>query len=307
MIICNIMGGLGNQLFQIFMALSLSFDTEHQVFFPDNEKLASKRHTYWNSFLNRLMPYLKNENFIRNYMNMIIHENTFNYTEPDIKLLEKHNILYVGYYQSDKYFKHNYSKICDLLSIHFYKNQVMNKINSATSITNSSATSITNVTTDCDTMFTSDTSFTKTISMHFRIGDYKNLPNYHPLMPLKYYSNCLKYFENMGLTDYKILYFCENDEDDLLLVSSMITELQMEYPNLTFVRQSGLEDWEEMLAMSLCSHNIIANSSFSWWGAYFNDNQDKIVLYPSVWFGPQLSNKDTSDLLPAEWVKIEIE
>ena len=62
-----------------------------------------------------------------------------------------------------------------------------------------------------------------------------------------------------------------------------------------------MSDWEEMLAMSLCNHNIIANSTFSWWGAYFNSNEDKIVCYPSVWFGPELKNNNTVDLFPEEW------
>jgi hypothetical protein len=56
-----------------------------------------------------------------------------------------------------------------------------------------------------------------------------------------------------------------------------------------------------MLLMSCCKHNIIANSSFSWWGAYFNSNADKIVCYPEVWFA---NNTDTSDLCPLEWIKM---
>jgi hypothetical protein len=57
--------------------------------------------------------------------------------------------------------------------------------------------------------------------------------------------------------------------------------------------------------MSCCDHNIIANSSYSWWAAYFNNNSNKIVCYPDKWFGPQLSNHDTKDLCPTTWNKIK--
>ena len=63
-------------------------------------------------------------------------------------------------------------------------------------------------------------------------------------------------------------------------------------------------DWEQLLYMSLCNHNIIANSSFSWWAAYLNENPDKVVCYPTLWFGDALSSYDVSDLLPTEWIKI---
>ena len=73
---------------------------------------------------------------------------------------------------------------------------------------------------------------------------------------------------------------------------------------LTFVRANPLlEDWEQMLLMSLCNYNIIANSTFSWWGAYLNTNICKIVCYPDKWFMPE-ANKDTNDLFLDDWVQI---
>ena len=73
--------------------------------------------------------------------------------------------------------------------------------------------------------------------------------------------------------------------------------IHLRYQN--FIKlENGLSDWEEMLAMSLCKYNIIANSSFSWWGAYFNENKEKIVCYPSVWFGEVLSYHNIKELHP---------
>ena len=66
----------------------------------------------------------------------------------------------------------------------------------------------------------------------------------------------------------------------------------------------GKENYLDMYLMSQCSHNIIANSSFSWWGAWLNMNPDKKVFYPSPWFGPHYSHYDTSDLCPNSWIPL---
>ena len=82
--------------------------------------------------------------------------------------------------------------------------------------------------------------------------------------------------------------------------------LEKKFKNMTFTKAvDHSEDWEQLLMMSCCTHNIIANSSFSWWGAYFNSNPEKIVCRPSVWFGPAMPDKDNiQDLCPEEWLII---
>jgi len=59
-----------------------------------------------------------------------------------------------------------------------------------------------------------------------------------------------------------------------------------------------------MILMSCCNSNIIANSSFSWWGAFMNENNEKIVCYPSTWFGKNFGNNSMNDLFPPSWQKI---
>ena len=62
-----------------------------------------------------------------------------------------------------------------------------------------------------------------------------------------------------------------------------------------------LDDWQQLLLMSCCEHNIIANSSFSWWGAYLNNNKDRRIIAPQSWF---LSRYDDVDLIPYIWERI---
>jgi hypothetical protein len=81
--------------------------------------------------------------------------------------------------------------------------------------------------------------------------------------------------------------------------------LQQIYTELIFERADNtLADWQQMLLMSLCKDNIIANSTFSWWGAYFNTNPTKSVCYPAKWFHPKAGN-NIEDLCPNDWTAID--
>lgn len=277
MITCNLMGGLGNQLFQIFITISQSIITKNGFKFSDAKTLGEGsttiRHTYWDSFLSNLQPFLTSS-----FPEMIVirEDNFVDYKIPS-EFIKNKNILFFGYFQSYKYFHNEYDTITRLLGVKKLKSTLENKL-----------------------------SFDKnnTISMHFRLGDYKNLQDYHPIMRYEYYENSLQYIlTKLSVSDLNVIYFCE--DGDVEDVNITIKKLTDKFKSLTFTRASNeLADWEQMLLMSLCQHNIIANSSFSWWGAYLNSNTEKIVCYPAIWYGER-ANVDTRHMFPESWTKME--
>ena len=283
MITCNLMGGLGNQIFQIFATIAFAIKSNNNFRFLLVDKLGggsgtTLRYTYWNNFFSSLKPVLTN---IFPQMETI-RENGFKYNDiPTINLFNK-NIMLYGYFQSYKYFQNYYETICRMIKLNEMKEGIIKKYNINPYYLDNST------------------------SMHFRLGDYKKVSEFHPIMPYEYYKKSLSHIKNITDSnhDLNILFFCEDEDIDM--VTDNINRLQNDFPNFTFERKySHLEDWEQMLLMSLCAHNIIANSSFSWWAAYFNSNVDKIVCYPSVWFGEK-ANIDTSDLCPKKWKKIQV-
>jgi hypothetical protein len=150
-----------------------------------------------------------------------------------------------------------------------------------------------------------------TISMHFRIGDYQFLPDYHPILPFAYYQNALNVLVSKISSEKPIhvLYFCE--KGDHVKIQDILESLEYDRENISLVHvEDNMEDWQQMLMMSLCDHHIIANSTFSWWGAYFHSPrvpmEDPMILYPSLWFGPALQEKVVSDLFPKNWIQITV-
>ncbi len=130
---------------------------------------------------------------------------------------------------------------------------------------------------------------TNTVSIHVRRGDYLNLQDYHPVQTIDYYEKA---------------YSLINDENiNVIVLSNDIQWCKdnFKFKNMTFIEnESNITD---LRIMSLCKHNIIANSSFSWWGAWLNNNKDKKVIAPINWFGPQ-ANLYTGDIIPEKWIKI---
>jgi hypothetical protein len=263
----DIMGGLGNQIFQIFNVIAYSLKYNKTFILPRNMNKWDKRKPYWDTFLINLKKYTTADSI--NFP--LLKEKTFQYNIiPNFN----NDFKFHGYFQSFKYFEQHFGEICELIDIKNIKLSIAKKYNY---------------------YFNNET-----ISLHFRLGDYKQLQHIHPLMPIQYYINSIQYIINKTNKDnYDILYFCQRQDNDLVNIS--IKVLKNKFKNINFIKvDDEIEDWKQMLIMSLCNYNIIANSTFSWWGAYFNSNREKIVCYPYYWFGSGV-NHNTDDLFPNNW------
>jgi hypothetical protein len=273
MITANLNGGLGNQLFQIFNLINYSLSNKIEFYFnPQNQK-KNERPFYWNNFLKSLKPFIKSIKIQHSYK-----EQNFNYIEHPTYETINNSFKFEGYFQSYKYFISNEKEIFKIINLYSQRDDVKNKYKQVYN-------------------------FENCISIHFRIGDYKNKQMYHPILNVNYYINSLKYILGKNNNICNVLYFYE--ENDSIIVNSKIDIMRIEHSNITFKPiNTNIPDYEQLLLMSLCNHNIIANSTFSWWGAYFNLNENKIVCYPNTWFGPSFSDKSCNDLFPDTWYKI---
>jgi hypothetical protein len=280
MISCKLQGGLGNQLFQIYTTISYAISSENKFFFYNVHELKNSitnRYTYWNTFLSSLKPFLRELEPINTANLLVIKEKGFIYSPLPVNREQKMKILN-GYFQSPKYFDECLHTINRLLKIDSFKIIMSNRFSE---------------------LINED----HPISMHFRLGDYKKLPEHFIILGEDYYKPAIRcILDIMQTNKAKILYFCENSDAEE--VEKMICLLKIEFQEVTFERADPLlEDWEQLILMSICRYNIIANSTFSWWGAYLNSYRHKKVVYPLKWFGPKQPH-NTKDLFPKDWIGI---
>ena len=279
MIYIEIMGGLGNQLFQIFTGISYAIDnkTAFKIKFNKADLVSpvdgiSKRPTYWDNFLSSIRGFTYTD---RPMLPVFREKEDFKYNK--IPSVAEDFILF-GYYQSYLYFDNNKDTIKKMLNIDKSREIIKNE----------------------NLIFFGDK---HPISMHFRIGDYVKASHVHPILDIEYYKRALKTLTekipNLS-KDYFILYFFEPNDKDV--VCEKIKLLQREFTDIEFRPcNENIEDYKQMLLMSSCSHNILANSTFSWWGAYFNSNPEKIIVYPEKWIN---THNRLSHLFPSKWIKI---
>jgi len=256
MVTCNLMGGLGNYMFQIATTASISIDNETDYLFNINS--VSKAHKHISSYTTNILRKVK-------FVEEIIHHNNF-YVEPFFHhnpIEYKNNLLIQGYFQSEKYFLHNRKTILDLFEIDEDSYvQIKEKYSSLLE--------------------------RNTCSIHVRRGDYLGLPTFHPTCDIEYYQKAMSYFPD------ETVFFISSDDINWC-------KNNLKSKNIFFLEEN--QDYIDLWVMSLCENNIISNSSFSWWSAWLNKNENKKVIAPLNWFGSSLPH-NTNDLIPEKWIRM---
>jgi len=265
-------GRLGNQLFQFASTIGIARKLGYEVSFPSyNIYQAVTEHFKDGITRNITFDIPKAFDIPNNLLghefrsHIIFHNVKENsfHFDPTMFRIPNHTNIF-GYFQSEKYFKHVEEEIQDILTF--------NK----------------------DVQYQSNDIFpkvnTQTVSIHLRRGDYVNLQQYHPICSPEYYMSAFSYFQD---EDYNFLVF----SDDIEYCKQLFGEAE----NLTYIYTNN--DFVDLCLMSMCDHNIIANSSFSWWGAWLNKNRNKKVIAPRKWFGPAYDGiNDTKDLYCENWI-----
>lgn len=137
---------------------------------------------------------------------------------------------------------------------------------------------------------------TNSVSIHIRRGDYVGCKNLEKLAPIFYYKRAIDYI--IKNTDNPIFFIFSND------IAWCKENLKLEKKHYYIDWNKGDKSFRDMQLMSLCKHNIIPNSTFSWWGAWLNNNPHKIIIAPEKWFNDS-ANLNYSHVIPKSWIKIK--
>ena len=255
------LGRLANQMFQYASLKGIARNRGYEFSIPPEQVFGQNDPLVKTSHLNIYNVFENvSKNNIQISRNPILQERMHEFDEELFRSCPDNVDLY-GYYQSPKYFEH----IKDEIKNDFSFSKEVEAI--------------------CSEMFDSIHSDQKVISVHLRRTDYTVNPN-HPVQPMSYYEQALKKFDK---TD-KILVFsddpawCKEQElfaDDSIMISE------------------GNDADIDLCLMSKCNYHIIANSSFSWWGAWLGDSEK--VVAPSNWFADSCAGKSVKDMEFSDW------
>lgn len=295
--IIKLNGGLGNQMFQYAFAYALAKKFNVEILFDftffdevqnyknvtsrefelgsfnidcpraEKEDLENVIHSAHRSKPKRLLWNLFKIPRYKANGNTFSQKTAFNFEKDLFKNPEY--IYYEGYFQNEKYFKHLKKELIEKFKIVEpldEKNQdILNKILE-----------------------------TESVSIHIRRGDYITLDyvnKFHGTCSLDYYKKAAGYIEKHVKSPY---FFIFSDDTGWVIEN---LKLNSSFTIIDFNKNKG---WFDLNLMKQCKHNIIANSSFSWWGAWLNENPEKIVVAPKNW----TAQKQKCGITPNEWIKM---
>lgn len=297
MIIVSLYGGLGNQMFQyacgkavaMRLGVELKLDIQHVIdrtprkeftfrdyelgVFDVNEQIATSEE------LSRFVPNLWNANeIVKHYYklkrmllgNTLYREKSkFSYNK-ELNSVRDNTYLY-GYFQTEDYFSE-------------FRNDILNSFTLRAPIDDKNESYLAQIRNE------------NSVSVHIRRGDYEN--SIFQLLSLEeYYLKAIDIIQKS--VENPTFYFFTNDIE---WVENNLNSLNINKKIISI--NTGNQSYMDLVLMSNCKYNIIANSSFSWWGAWLNRNTNKIVIAPKNWFKTGQYVETTHDLIPKGWLKV---
>ncbi len=290
MIILQLSGGLGNQMFQYAFGRAISKRLGVELVLDLSDPTLQIHNGYELRRTFNIQARAATKSDIKTVLGLFRHNNVkrvirklglsqffpmsyliethFNFMPQTLKISD--NTYLSGYWQSEKYFK----EVIDIIFEDFTFFLPMSEMNQSLS---------------ADIIDEKETA----ISLHVRRGDFVNNLEFnkvHGNLSQEYYISAIKFMaEHVKSPRFYVF------SDDM---NWACNNLGSSFPFIFVDHNRGKLSYEDMRLMSLCKHNIIANSSFSWWGAWLNSNPEKMVIAPKYWF----SNKtNTQDLIPQGW------
>ena len=293
-VVIRLVGGLGNQMFQYASALGLAVRQGRTLKMEVSAFEACDKRSYQldclkvpqdlytgtplfqpvsHSIAARVIRRIKRDVFKASALRKGVYCEPHFHFDPAFFKLSGVEILLNGYFQSPRYFE----SVAELLRERFQP-----------------AAALSATATDWAAKIAASPC---SVSLHVRRGDYLEWPysTLHDALDRGYYDRAANLVQR--LAGERVEFFLFSDEPDF------IADAFADLPGAHVVRSDPHKSWEDMFLMARCRHNIIANSSYSWWGAWLNPAQDKRVIAPARWFTPgKLAACNVLDLYPDDWI-----